>query len=128
MLTEVVDRLCSLTRADGAAIALCDPRGVVCRASAGNAPDVGSRLQADSGLTRECFESGQVVFCEDAEKDPRVRLAIVKSLRLRSAVVVPIEAEGPLVGVVEVLSSRPSAFDQTHVAALNVLLTLLRRS
>src|ERR1700730_4130495 len=54
LLSEVIDRICPLPRADGAAIAVRDQWGVVCRASAGNAPDVGSRLQPDSALTREC--------------------------------------------------------------------------
>ena len=44
VLKGVIDRVRSLTDADGAAIALRDAWGVVCRASAGEAPDVGSRL------------------------------------------------------------------------------------
>jgi hypothetical protein len=68
LLSKVVDRVYSLTRADGAAIAVRDQSGVVCRASVGNAPEVGSRLQPDSALTRECFETGAVVVCEDTKQ------------------------------------------------------------
>src|SRR5438552_923076 len=82
VLKGVIDRVRSLTDADGAAIALRDAWGVVCRASSGEAPDVGSRLHPESSLTRECFESGQAMICEDTEEDSRVRLA-AKSLRLR---------------------------------------------
>ena len=108
VLKGVIDRVRSLTDADGAAIALRDAWGVVCRASAGEAPDVGSRLHPESSLTRECFERGQVMICEDTEEDSRVRLT-AKSLRLRSAVVVPVQAQGSVLGVVEVLSSRASS-------------------
>jgi WD40 repeat protein len=124
VLKGVIDRVRSLTDADGAAIALRDAWGVVCRASAGEAPDVGSRLHPESSLTRECFESGQVMICEDTEEDSRVRLA-AKSLRLRSAVVVPVQARGSVLGVVEVLSSRASAFSTVHIAALQQVARLL---
>ena len=123
VLKGVIDRVRSLTDADGAAIALRDAWGVVCRASAGEAPDVGSRLQPESSLTRECFESGQLIICEDAEEDSRVRLA-AKSLGLRSAVVVPVQ-QGSVLGVVEVLSSRPSAFSTAHIATLQHVARLL---
>src|SRR5881398_482457 len=124
VLKGVIERVRSLTDADGAAIALRDAWGVVCRASAGEAPDVGSRLHPESSLTRECFESGQVMICEDTEEDSRVRLA-VKSLRLRSAVVVAVQAQGSVLGVVEVLSSRASAFNTAHIAALQHIARLL---
>jgi WD40 repeat protein len=117
-LKHVVDQVCSLTHADGVAVAVCDEWGVVCRASTGNAPGVGSRLRADSGLTRECLETGHVVICEDTEKDYRVDPSIAKSLRLRSAVVVPLRTRNSVLGVLEVLSSRAFAFDRNHVASL----------
>src|SRR2546426_10895051 len=124
VLKGVIDRVRSLTDADGAAIALRDAWGVVCRASTGEAPDVGSRLHPESSLTRECFERGQVMICEDTEEDSRVRLA-AKSLRLRSAGVVPVQAQGSVLGVVEVLSSRASAFNTAHIAALQRIARLL---
>ena len=131
LLAEVVDRVCSMTRADGAAIAVRDQWGVVCRASVGNAPEVGSRLQPDSALTRECFETGTVVVCDDAETDFRVHSVAAKSLRLRSVVVVPIRAREPVpdvvevLGLLEVLSSRPFTFDAAQVDGLKLIAELL---
>jgi putative methionine-R-sulfoxide reductase with GAF domain len=118
LLTTVVERVCLETGADGAAIALCDPDGVLCLASTGDAPAVGSRLEIDSSFTRECFESGQPVLCEDAENDARIQRSIARSLRLRSALAVPIQAQGLVLGIAEVFSSRLSAFDITHVNEL----------
>src|SRR5712691_10159254 len=115
LLKQVLERVSSITLAQGAAIAVSDQWGVICRASVGQAPEVGSRLRPDSALTRECFETGQVVICEDTETDYRVHRATAKSLRLRCAVVVPLQAQDSVVGVIEVLSSRPSAFNTTHV-------------
>ena len=80
LLNQVVSGVSSITHADGAAIAVCDQWGVICRASVGEAPEVGSRLRPDSALTRECFETGQVVVCEDAENDYRVRRSTANNL------------------------------------------------
>ena len=118
LLQEVVERICALTGADGAAVAAADEHGVVCRASTGVAPEVGSRLQPDSALTRECLESGRVVVCLDTKTDKRVCGSTATSLQLRSAVVVPLQTKGLVLGVIEVLSSRPFAFDSTLVAGL----------
>jgi len=125
VLMEIVERVYSLTRADGAVIAVVDLWGVICRASAGSAPIVGSRLHDHCGLTKECFENGHVVICEDAETDSRVEPSVATSLHPRSALAVPIMAKGSLVGVLEVLSSRPSAFSPTHVTWLLRLALLL---
>ena len=125
LLMRVVEGVSSITLAHGAAIALRDQWGVVCRASRGEAPEVGSRLRPDSALTRECFETGQVVVCDDTESDDRVRRSTANNLQLRSAVVVPLQNQGSVLGVIEVLSSRPSAFSPTQVAGLQRIAQLL---
>jgi putative methionine-R-sulfoxide reductase with GAF domain/Tol biopolymer transport system component len=117
-LSRVVEAVRVITAADGAAIAVRDQMGLVCEASSGSAPEVGSRLQPDSGLTRECFEIGQAVICEDAEHDARVGRSIARSLHLGSAVIVPIRDNGHVAGVLEVLSSRPNTFDVDDIAEL----------
>jgi WD40 repeat protein len=124
VLKGVIEQVRSLTDAEGALIAILDAWGVVCRASAGEAPEVGSRLQAEPSLTRKCIESGQAVICEDTGEDLRVRLAGVP-LRLRSVVVVPVQGQGSVLGIVEVLSSRPAAFSPQHIAALERIARLV---
>jgi hypothetical protein len=104
--------------ASGALVAVRDPEGIRCLASTGDAPAVGSRLQPDSTFTRECIETGEVVLCDDTEKDSRIQPSVAQSLHLRSAVAVPIQAQGSVVGVIEVFSSRPSAIYGTDVAVL----------
>jgi WD40 repeat protein/GAF domain-containing protein len=125
LLDQVVSGVSSITHADGAAIAVSDQWGVVCRASVGEAPEVGSRLRPDSALTRECLETGQVVVCEDTENDYRVRRSTANTLRLRSAVVVPLQNQGSVLGVIEILSSHPSAFSTSHIVGLQRIAELL---
>ena len=118
VLNRVLEQVFWLTRANGAAIALRDAQGLSCRASLGLAPPVDTRLLSDSGFTRECFETGQVVLCEDADNDPRIRPPIARTLQLRSALAVPILGRDSVLGVILVFSSSPSAFHTAYVAAL----------
>ena len=113
-----VEQIYSAMSASGAVVAVRDSEGMRCVASAGDAPVLGSRLQADSTFTRECVETGEVALCEDTEKDSRIQPSIAKSLNLRSAVAVPIRAEGAVVGVIEVFSSRPSDIHAGDIAVL----------
>ena len=124
-LTTIVERVVLLTGADGVAVALCEPEGVFCQASTGQAPPVGSRLQPEAAFTKECLETGQPVFCEDAENDARVERSVARALHLRSALAVPIQAQGSVLGVVEVFASRPSAFNAAHVSELQRIAGLL---
>jgi len=124
VLKGVIERVRSLTDAEGALIALIDAWGVVCRASVGKGPDVGSKLHSEPTLTSKCIESGRVVICEETEEDFRERLAPTR-WRLRSVVLVPIHGQGSVLGVIEVLSSRTTAFSMEHVAELQRIAQLL---
>ena len=118
LLATTVERIRSAMSASGVVIAVSDQGGACCLASSGEAPVVGSRLQSDSAFTRECFETGEVVLCEDAENDSRILPSVVESLRLRSAVAVPIHMQGTVVGVIEVFFSRPSDISPPDVDVL----------
>ncbi len=118
VLTQAVTQACRLTGADGAAVVLCETEGVICRASMGEAPDVGSQLQPHSGFTAECLRTGGVVLSSDVETDPRAHQATVKRLRLRSLLIVPICAETSVIGTVEVLSCRRGAFQLEQATSL----------
>lgn len=125
VLTRVVERIRIALCADGAAIAFCDSQGLICEASAGDAPAVGSRVQPDSRLTKEYMESGRILLCEDSEHDPRVTPSLVKSLKFRSAAVVPIHGRSSILGVVEAFSSQTFAFDANDVVRLARIARLL---
>jgi WD40 repeat protein len=118
------EQICLEVSASGAVVAMRDLEGVRCVVSFGNAPPVGSRLQSDSAFTRQCIETGEVVLCEDTEKDLRIQPAIATSLNLRSAVAVAIQAQGSVVGVIEVFCSQPSSIYPAAVARLRQVATL----
>src|SRR5262249_23617416 len=89
----LADRPQYITGASGAAIAL-RRRGhtdMMCRASAGsNAPELGTLLSAEFGLSGESVRTRQVLRCDDAERDPRVNREGCRQLGIASVVVLPI--------------------------------------
>ena len=63
-LCVIAERAQTLTGASGAAIALRKGDEMVCRARAGRtAPDLGVRLQSDSGISADCVRTGEGRNC-----------------------------------------------------------------
>jgi hypothetical protein len=115
-------RACSLTRGDSAAIALLHNGSMMCRASIGaNAPALGARLDVNSGFSGECVRSGKALRCDDAEIDSRVNAGSCRRMAIRSILAAPIQYEREIVGLLEVLSEHPFAFDEGDVAVVERL-------
>jgi putative methionine-R-sulfoxide reductase with GAF domain len=121
-ISAITERAQHLTGATGAAIALRAGDEIVCRARAGRtAPDLGVRLQTDAGISAEAVRSGEIMLCHDAERNPRVDLASCRRLGVRSILVSPLRHYRRTLGVFEVLSSSPGAFDEGDVATMQLL-------
>ncbi len=127
LLLDAVEHARAIAGADGAAVALRDREGMICRASTGDAPDVGSRPAANSGFTAECLRTGRVMVCQDAENDSRITVSLARSMGLGSAAAVPILADRSTLGVLEVFSSQSFAFDSVHIARLEEIATDLAK-
>ncbi len=127
-VVQVLARAMAITKATGAAIAIGPPEAMVCRASAGTAPDVGAPLNSNSGLTGYCLRSRSTVRCDDTDSDERVNAAACREMDVRSALVIPVfsgkNAE-ELSGILEVFSSQPRAFTADHIAKLEKLTRIL---
>lgn len=121
-ISLIAERAQNVTAATGAAVALRRGNEIVCRARAGRtAPDLGVRLQTDSGISAECVRTGQVLLCGDAEGNQRVDLATCRRLGVRSILVAPLMYFRRTLGLFEVLSSAPHAFDHQDVATMQML-------
>jgi len=122
----IAERAQTLTGATGAAIALRHGDEIVCRARTGRtAPDLGVRLQTDSGISADCVRTGEVMLCNDAERNPRVNLASCRSLGVRSILAAPLRHFRKTLGVFEVLSGSPNAFDNRDVATMQLLSSMM---
>jgi hypothetical protein len=140
-------QICVALPAGGALIAVRDLSGLRCTVSFGNAPAVGSRVPTDSAFIRQVFETGEVAQSEDIEGAPRdqedaagvgvsdlgatpasdadngvsvpeIQPAATTRASFRSAVAMPILAQGSVVGLIAVFSSQLSAFSPTAIAGL----------
>jgi len=120
-LQLLAERAQYITRATGAAIAL--RRGerddMQCRGSAGsNAPELGALLSMEYGLSGESVRTRQLLRCDDAQRDPRVNSDLCQELGIASVVVLPIVSDDTVLGVFELLSDKPRAFDERDLSAL----------
>ena len=125
-ISVIAERAQTLTGAGGAAIALRRGDDMVCRARAGRtAPDLGVRLQSDSGISADCVRTGEVMLCHDAEKNPQVDLAACHRLGVRSILAAPLRHFRRTLGVFEVFSAAPYAFAARDVATMQLLSSVM---
>jgi hypothetical protein len=140
VLSLIASRSQSLLRASGAAIALAEKdvqtttpettitqttitetttRTMTCRASAGpSAPPVGVSLQVGSGFSGECVRTGIILRCDDAETDQRVDRQSCRALGIRSMLAAPLRSSDSVIGLLEIFSAQPNAFDEKDSAVL----------
>jgi len=120
-LQLLAERAQYITGASGTAIALRrgEHNDMVCRAAAGSsAPDLGALLSMEHGLSGECVRTRQLLRCDDAERDPRVNREVCRELGIASVIVMPIVGDEQVLGIFELLSGRPRAFDERDLSAL----------
>jgi putative methionine-R-sulfoxide reductase with GAF domain len=125
-ISIIAERAQTLTGATGAAIALRHGPEIVCRARTGRtAPDLGVRLQTNFGLSAECVRKGEILLCHDAESNPQVDIASCRRLGVRSILVAPLRYFRQTLGVFEVLSATPYAFDHHDIATMQLLSSMM---
>lgn len=117
----IADRAKTFTHADGCAIALSERYDMICRASSGDAPPVGVRLEIGSGFSGYCVRTGFLQRCDDAEIDPRVDRESCRLLGIRSMIAVPIRLGEKVIGLIEVFSSEPHTFNDRDGTVLRRL-------
>ncbi len=118
-LQLLAERAQYITGATGAAIALRDHEEMVCRASAGSsAPEVGTQLQVNSGLSGESVRTRQTLRCDDASTDTRVNRESCEALGISSVVVMPLLRGDEVIGVFELFSDKANVFETRDLAAL----------
>ncbi len=123
-LQLLAERARYITSATGAAIALRrgERNDMLCRASTGsNAPELGALLSMEFGLSGECARTRQPLRCDDAARDPRVNREVCQQLGIASVVVMPIVSDDHVLGVFELFSGKPHAFDERDLSALQRL-------
>lgn len=112
----------SLTGATGAAVAMPRDGAVVCVGRSGDtAPELGARLNVDSGISGECLRTGVTMRCDDASRDFHVDAEVCRQLGLQSIAVVPLRGQVGRVGVLEAFSTESYAFTEDSMEVLERL-------
>jgi len=112
----------SLTGATGAAVAMPRDGVVVCVGRSGEtAPELGARLNVDSGISGECLRTGVIMRCDDASRDFHVNAEVCRELGLQSIAVVPLRGQYGRVGVLEAFSTQSYAFTEDKMDILGRL-------
>ncbi|HKS74862.1 MAG TPA: TonB family protein [Terriglobales bacterium] len=119
VLGAIAEAAQALTGASAAALAIRREGLVICRGRSGDmAPELGSRLSVDSGISGECLRTGKVLRCDDTFKDLRTDPEVCRRMGLRSVAAVPLRGPRGIMGVLEAFSPRPYAFAEEHMADL----------
>ena len=122
----IVERACTITRADGAALAMSRQGKLICHAHAGSSvPDLGIELDLHRGISGLCARSGVSWRCDSAEVDPHVDRIRCRELGTQSVIAAPISHLNSVLGVLEVFSGQANAFSDHDVATVQLLAGLL---
>ncbi len=115
-----------LTQATGVVIELLEGETLTARAASGRAAAFLELQEASvAGLSRECVRTGEILCCNDAERDPRADLHLCRRLGARSLIVVPLLYDGRPVGVMQVQSPELYAFSAMDVHTLQLMAGLI---
>ena len=126
MMTLIVERCQTLTRASGAALLWVDGDEMWYRAVTGRAvPFLGHRRPSAGSLPGECAAAGQILRCDDAERDPRVDLDFCRREGVRSLIAVPLRYDCVVAGVLQVTSAEMFAFTATDAQTLELMAGLI---
>lgn len=125
-LEVLLDRVQTVTNADGAAVEVAEGTVMVHRAVSGLQTDPeGTRIPGDESLSGLCVRVEMPLLCRDTETDTRVDAQAFRRAGVRSIAVAPMVRGGEPVGVLRVVSSEAEHFDDADVAVLELMANLV---
>lgn len=129
VIALVCERTQALTQAGAAVVEMAEGGDMVYRAASGfAAKQLGLRLKRDGSMSGLCVQLGEILRCDDSEKDIRVDRNACRKVGLRSMLVVPLQYLGSSVGVLKVMSNRPNGFGDGDVRVLRLMSDLIAAS
>ena len=86
---------------------------------------LGTRMKLQNSLSGLCAATRKPQICHDSETDERVNREACRKVHLRSMIVIPLQHEGKIIGVLKAQSSAPNFFNETHEKNLLLLVGIL---
>jgi len=122
----VVDRIRKITGAQGAAIGLLDQGSVTYRACSGSlVPANGTARRAEASISAQTLLHDVLLRCSDTGNDFRVNPETATALGIRSVIAVPIFHDGKTAGSLELVFSKPNAFQEHDVRTCQLMAGLV---
>jgi diguanylate cyclase (GGDEF)-like protein len=122
----VLERVQTVTNADGAAVEVAEGNVMVHRGVAGlRAEPEGSRTALEGSLSGLCVRVGMPLLCRDTETDTRVDADTCRRAGIRAIAVAPMFRAGEALGVLRVVSSEAEHFDDADLDVLELMANLL---
>lgn len=121
-LRTAIAMLLRKTGADRVAIAVAQADLFVCRIRSGkSAPHIGTTFSVDLGAIGSCIRTAKLIHRRDTRLDDAGDQVSCAASGIRSVLVAPIVVDGIVVGVIEVASTRPNAFQPSYVKYLEAI-------
>lgn len=122
LLAGIAEAARQLTGAEAAALALEQNGTIICRSRSGPiGPELGAPVNTHSGISGECLRRATILISTDTLRDTRVDPDVCLSLGIRSIAVVPLRGKSRMIGILEVFSGRPGAFENEQIDLLRDL-------
>ncbi len=119
----ILDRARILLGASAASAGIIEGDEIAYKYRTGPGRDSGVviRTPRDASLSGICVKTGEAVYCEDSETDPRVDKVACRAQELRSMIIVPLRHRGEVVGVLNVNSPEVRTFDSNAVRTVQLI-------
>jgi GAF domain/PilZ domain len=130
VLEFLVQRTQYVTGATGAALAMRESKGLICRARSGEtAPPLGMALRSsNSSLSGQALRLGDLLRCNSIETDDRVDVDGCRRLGIESILVLPLRRQRNIIGLFELFSNQPYAFEERDADALKRMGALIEKA
>jgi GAF domain len=125
-LKLVAERVCEMTNASGAAIAIIDGKNAHYRAVFGRSTPVSGKIIAlDKAMFAPCLNTGQVFRCADANAEFLLDVDECKRRGIQSLIAVPVFHDGGVAGGLELYYASPNAFTEQNVHTCQLMAGLV---
>jgi diguanylate cyclase (GGDEF)-like protein len=126
VVNEVVERIPTLTNAEGAIVEYSEGDEMVYGGASGiGRPLLGIRVKQGASLSGLCVREGRILRCDDVLTDPRVDCEPCERAGIRSMIVAPLKHDGSAVGVLKLVSTSTYAFTARDVRVLELMSELI---
>ena len=125
-LKLVAERVCEMTNASGAAIAIIDGKNANYRAVFGRStPASGKIIALDKAMFAPCLNTGQVFRCADANAEFLLDVDECTRRGIQSLIAVPVFHDGGVAGGLELYYASPNAFTEQNVHTCQLMAGLV---